>query len=134
MSRALCLWLATAALVWGADADLILHNGKIVTVDAAFSVQQAVAVKGGRITAAGSDRAVLAERGPKTRVIDLHGRTVLPGLFDSHVHALEAGLSEFRAPLPPLDSFPAVQAYLREQARRTPPGGGSLCRELSRPG
>ena len=98
--------MATAALVWGADADLILHNGKIVTVDAAFSVQQAVAVKGGRITAVGSDRAVLAERGPRTRVIDLHGRTVLPGLFDSHVHALEAGLSEFRGPLPPLDSIP----------------------------
>jgi predicted amidohydrolase YtcJ len=122
MTRALVLWMAAGATLWGADADLILHNGKIVTVDAGFSVQQAVAVKAGRITKVGSDRAVMAERASGTRVIDLHGRTVLPGLFDSHVHALEAGLSEFRGPLPPLDSIPAVQSYLREQARKTPAG------------
>jgi predicted amidohydrolase YtcJ len=105
-----------------ADADLILHNGKIVTVDSGFSIRQAVAIKAGKITAIGTDQTALAERGPGTRVIDLRGRTVLPGLFDSHVHTLEAGLSEFRAPLPPLDSFAAVQHYLREQARRTPKG------------
>ena len=94
-----------------ARADLILHNGKIVTVDARFSIQQAVAIKGGRSRRSEAIEAVLARRGPNTRVIDLAGRTVLPGLFDSHVHALEAGLSEFRAPLPPLDSFAAVQTY-----------------------
>src|SRR5947209_2302220 len=120
MSRVLAFFFVTCA--WAADADLILHNGKIVTVDARFSVQQAVAVKGGKITAVGRDAEVLKERGPATRVIDLKGRTVLPGLFDSHVHALEAGLSEYRAPLPALDSFPAVQAYLRERARSTPKG------------
>ncbi len=105
-----------------ADADLILHNGRIVTVDAQFSVRQAAAVKDGRITVVGRDADVLKERGPRTRVIDLKGRMVLPGLFDSHVHALEAGLSEFRAPLPALDSIPAVQAFLRERARATPKG------------
>ena len=78
--------------------------------------------EGGKITAVGRDADVLKERGARTRVIDLKGRTVLPGLFDSHVHALEAGLSEFRAPLPALDSIPAVQAYLRERARSTPKG------------
>ena len=105
-----------------ADADLILHNGKIVTVDSKFSIAQAVALKGGKITAVGTDAAVMAERGAGTRVIDLHGRTVLPGLFDSHVHALSAGLSEFRAPLPPLDSFAAVQDYIRARAKITPKG------------
>src|SRR5207249_9186328 len=50
------------------------------------------------------------------------GRTVLPGVVDAHVHALEAGLSEFRAPLPPLDSFTAVQRYIRDQAAKTPKG------------
>src|SRR5688572_12313641 len=104
------------------NADLILHNGKIVTVDSGFSIRQAVAIKAGKIAIAGSNAAVLAARGPNTRVIDLAGRTVLPGLFDSHVHALDAGLSEFRAPLPPLDSFAAVQNYIREQAKRTPKG------------
>ncbi|MBI3471330.1 MAG: amidohydrolase family protein, partial [Candidatus Solibacter usitatus] len=106
----------------GAEADLILHNGKVVTVDGRFSIRQAVAVKGGRITAVGDDRSVLAERGPATRVIDLMGRTVLPGLIDSHVHALSAGLSEFREKLPPLDSFAALQDFIRAQARKTSPG------------
>src|SRR3954454_7444210 len=120
MSRFLAFLFITCA--WAADADLILHNGKILTVDAQFAVKQAVAVKRGKIVAVGSDADVLRERGAGTRVIDLKGRTVLPGLFDSHVHALEAGLSEFRAPLPALDSIPAVQAYLRARAHSTPKG------------
>src|SRR4051812_12578725 len=122
MLRISTLLVYLAACAMGADADLILHNGKIVTVDAKFSIAQAVAAKDGRIVAVGSDANVLRERGPRTHVVDLHGRTVLPGLFDSHVHALEAGLSEFRAPMPSLDSFEAVRAYLREQARKTPKG------------
>lgn len=116
------LGFLVAACAFGADADLILHNGKIVTVDAQFSLRQAVALKDGKITAVGRDAEVLKERGADTKVIDLKGRTVLPGLFDSHVHALEAGLSEYRAPLPPLDSIAAVQTYLRERAKSTPKG------------
>ena len=107
-----CLLLACAG-VHAADADLILHNGKIVTVDRGFSLQQAVSIQGGTILALGPDSSVLKARGAKTQVIDLHGRTVLPGLVDAHVHALEAGLSEFRGPLPPLDSFAAVSRYIR---------------------
>src|SRR5690242_7538814 len=112
MSRITILLFCTASL-FAADADLILHNGKVVTVDPDFSVRQAVAVKAGKIVAVGTSQVIMAERGPKTRVIDLHGRMVLPGLFDSHVHPVSAGLSEFRAPLPPLDSLPAVQTYIR---------------------
>ena len=114
--------LLVAGTLWGADASLILHNGKIVTVDPEFSIRQAIAIEGTHIAAVGTDAEVLKHRGPETRVVDLHGATVLPGLFDSHVHALEAGLSEFRAPLPPLDSIPAVQSYIRERARQTPKG------------
>ncbi len=120
MMRVLGILFAFAA--FGADADLILHNGKIVTVDPQFSIRQAVAMKSGRITAVGRDADVLKERGTATRVVDLQGRMVLPGLFDSHVHALEAGLSEYRAPLPPLDSIAAVQSFLREKAKTTPKG------------
>jgi len=117
------------ALLSAADADLILRSGKIVTVNKKFSIQQAVAVKGGKISAVGSDAAVLkAERGPHTNVIDLQGKTVLPGLVDSHVHAVDAGLSEFRAPLPPLNSFAAVRAYISQQAAKTPKGSGLLSR------
>src|SRR5689334_8863651 len=122
MSRIIVLLLAGQMLFWAADADLILHNGRIVTVDADFSIRQAVAVKDGKIVAVRTNQVILAERGAHTRVIDLHGRMVLPGLFDSHVHPLGAGLSEFRAPLPPLDSLPAVQSYIRAMALKTPKG------------
>lgn len=112
----------TGSLI-AANADLILHNGKIVTVDRDFSIRQAVAIRGNRIVAVGDSAGVLAsERGPWTKVIDLGGKTVLPGLIDSHVHALEGGLSEFRAPLPPLDSFAAIQDFIRKEAAKTPKG------------
>ena len=123
MLRPIVFLFASLTLLRAADADLILHNGKIVTVDGQFSIQQAVAIRSGTIVAVGQDSAVLrAERGPKTELIDLHGRTVLPGLVDAHVHALEAGLSEYRGPIPPLDSFAAVQAYIRQKAGKTPKG------------
>ena len=122
MYRSVLLTLAAVRILAAADADLILHNGKIITVDSGFSIQQAVAVKEGKITAVGTNQTVLAERGPKTRVIDLHGRAVLPGLFDSHVHPLGAGLSEFRESLPPLNSFASVQSYIRQRAQKLPKG------------
>src|SRR5689334_6299701 len=102
------LFLCLQALA--ADADLILHNGRVVTVDAGFHIVEAIAVKGGRITATGTSADVLkGERTPRTRVVDLAGKTILPGLIDAHVHALEAGLSEYRAALPALDSITAIQ-------------------------
>jgi hypothetical protein len=116
------LLLAPTVLV-AANADLILHGGKIVTLDARNSVAQAIALKDGRIVAVGTDKEVLqAERGNGTRTIDLAGKMVLPGLTDAHVHALGAGMSELRAKLPPLDSIADIQAFVRERARVTPKG------------
>ena len=66
--------------------DLILHNGKVLTVDADFSVAQAVAITGQRISAVGTNQEVLATAGPNTQKIDLKGRTVSPGLVDTHRH------------------------------------------------
>lgn len=74
-------------------ADVVLRNGKIVTVDGDFSIKEAVAIKNGRFIAVGSDRDVRPLTGPATRVIDLDGRTVIPGLIDSYIHATVAGLS-----------------------------------------
>jgi predicted amidohydrolase YtcJ len=74
--------LAAAAPLTAAEADLILHNGKVVTVDAKFAVRQAVAVKDGRILSVGTDDAVMKAKGERTQVIDLGGKTVLPGLID----------------------------------------------------
>jgi predicted amidohydrolase YtcJ len=117
------LWWCLPALLWSANADLILHHGRIVTLDRSNSVAQAIAFKDGRIAAVGTDRDVLAaERGPSTRLVDLAGRMVLPGLCDAHVHTLEAGLSEFRFPLPRLDSIAAIQDFIRARAKVTPKG------------
>lgn len=66
------------------SADLVLFNGKIVTVDAAFSIRQAIAVKDGRIVAVGGNE--LRSQFPAARAIDLHGRMVLPGFHDTHIH------------------------------------------------
>src|SRR5437868_1635736 len=81
-------------------ADLIVHNAKVVTADATFSVAEAVAVRGGRVAAVGTSADVLALRGSNTRVIDAGGKTVLPGLTDSHTHPVGAATSEAREPLP----------------------------------
>ncbi len=74
-----------------APADLILSNAKIYTVDAAFSLAQAVAVRDGRFIAVGSTAQVGKLAGPRTRVLDLGGRTVIPGLADNHLHGAGGG-------------------------------------------
>jgi predicted amidohydrolase YtcJ len=117
------VFLLTAALLFGANADLILYNGKIVTADPKGSIVQAVAVKNGRILRVGATKAVFAvEKGPRTQQVDLKGRTVLPGLVDAHVHPLGAGLSELRKPLPPLNSFAAIRTFIRAEMESTPKG------------
>jgi predicted amidohydrolase YtcJ len=118
----LILAVLAFSAAWAADADLILHNGKIVTVDPAFSIRQAVAVKDGRILAVGSDRDVLREKGARTRVIDLAGKTVLPGMIDAHVHVEGSALSEYRGKLPVFDSIATIQQFIREKAKTTPKG------------
>ena len=70
--------------------DLILINGKIITVDETFSIRTGLAVRGDRILAVGNDAAMRALAGPATRVVDLHGRAVIPGLIDNHNHFIRA--------------------------------------------
>jgi len=74
-------------------ADLVLLNGRIITVDPHDRVVQALAVRDGRIMAVGSNRAIERLSGPATRRIDLRGRTATPGLIDAHAHVLGAGLT-----------------------------------------
>lgn len=121
--KALALAAACALPLFAAEADLILHNGRILTVDAKFSIREAVAIGGNRVLAVGTSKEVLGKfRGARTTVIDLQGKTVLPGLIDAHLHALESGLSELRGPLPSFDSIAAIQDYIRARARVTPKG------------
>ena len=94
--RALCLLALVVSIAVPASAqapDTILINGKIVTLDSRSTVAMGLAVTDGRITATGSTDDVRKLAGPSTRVIDLRGRTVIPGLIDSHLHAIRAALS-----------------------------------------
>ncbi len=84
MIRFILILVALSASLVARDADLILINGKILTVDTAFSMQQALAVRDGNITAIGATAEIRKLAGAKTKVIDLGGRTVIPGLIDSH--------------------------------------------------
>src|SRR5262245_13725748 len=72
-----------------APADLVLTNGKIITVDARDSIAQAVAITQGKIVAVGSNDQIRTRTGAQTQVIDLRGRTMTPGLIDSHAHFQE---------------------------------------------
>ena len=71
-------------------AEQVLHNGKVVTVDNAFSIVEALAIEGDRIVALGSNIEIEQHIGPDTRVLDLGGRTVIPGLIDNHMHFIGA--------------------------------------------
>jgi predicted amidohydrolase YtcJ len=130
------IWKCLAALVLGAaaahaqDADLILHNGKIVTVDAAFSRGSALAVRDGKVLRTGSDADVLKDRGPKTAVIDLAGKTVLPGLIDSHVHATSAAMHEFDHTIPEMETIADVLAYIAGRAKAVPEGSWIQLRQV----
>jgi predicted amidohydrolase YtcJ len=94
--RGICLsaFLLCLASTAGAQTpDAILLNGKILTLDARSTVALAVAISDGRVAAVGSSDDIRKLAGPSTRVIDLRGRTVVPGLIDSHLHAIRAALS-----------------------------------------
>src|ERR1700704_2010245 len=83
--------LALAFPAWRQSADTILVNGQLLTVDSQFSTREAIALRDGKIMSVDSTVGVRKLAGPQTRVIDLQGRTVIPGLIDSHMHAIRAG-------------------------------------------
>jgi predicted amidohydrolase YtcJ len=105
-----------------APADLAVLNGKVVTLDAGGRLAQAAAIRGGRFVAVGTDAEVRAWVGPDTRVIDAGGRTVIPGLIDSHVHALGVAATEMAQPFRNLTSVADIQAWIRERAAQTEAG------------
>ena len=117
VNRSMFSLLLFAAAAFAADApDLILHHGKIVTVNRAFEIAEAVAVKGERIVGVGRDADILRLKGSGTRVVDLQGKTVLPGLIDSHVHATGASMYEFDHPIPDMETIADVLRYVKSRA------------------
>ena len=102
--------------VVASEADLILYNGKIVTVDSDFSIRQAIAVKGSRILQVGENKDIMRLKADKTEVLNLDGKTVLPGFIDSHLHATGACMTEFDHPIPQMDSIEDVLNYFKKRA------------------
>lgn len=102
-------------------ADLILHNGHVVTVDAAFSKAQAIAIQGNTLLAVGADQEALAFQTHHTRVIDLKGATVIPGINDSHIHlgmwALSLGEIDLRG-----KTIEEIEASVKQRVALTEPG------------
>ena len=103
-------------------ADMILKNGRIVTVDAAFTIAQAIAIAGDRILAVGPNDAVAAHAGPATRVVDLKGRTVVPGLIDGHAHMDREALRSVFPSLGRVRSIGDIQERIAELAGGKQPG------------
>lgn len=127
--RRICQAWAFAALLrlWGASAqadepDLVLQHGRVVTVDAEFSVHEALLVRDGRVLYVGANAEALAQAAPGAQVVDLQGKMVLPGLIDSHVHPSGAALHEFDHPIPEMNSIADVLAYVRQRAAALPAG------------
>ena len=119
--------LAAAMLAAGLShayaTDMIITNGKVATMTREGSFAQAVAIKDGVITSVGSNAQVLKLKKPGTQVIDAGGRTVIPGLNDSHLHIIRQGLN-YNAELrwDGVTSLKRAMQMLREQAARTPDG------------
>src|SRR6266545_3563946 len=113
--------LASPAFAQGADT--ILFNGKVVTLDAAAPTAEALAVRDGKIIAVGRSADIRNLAGPGTQVIDLAGRTVIPGLIDSHMHAIRAALFyATEVNWIGAHSIPEAMARIKAAAQRAKPG------------
>jgi predicted amidohydrolase YtcJ len=112
------------------EAEILFHNGKIVTVDRDFTISQAFAIASDRILVVGSNDVVTKTRGPQTRMVNLDGKTVLPGLIDSHTHPTSACLTEFDHPIPDMESIQDVLDYIRARAQALGKGKWIVVRQV----
>ncbi len=113
-----CAALCLPCFSWGKGiphADTIFINGIVHTVNPADQTVSGFAVKDGRLLAVGSNEHVLLRRTKSTDVIDLKGKTVIPGLIDSHVHSTGAAIYEYDHVVPPMHEMADVLAYIKKR-------------------
>ena len=103
-------------------ADLVLEHGTIVTVDSAQPHAEALAIRGHRILAVGSDAAIARYVGPDTKVIDLHGRLAIPGFIDAHAHFMGLGESLKELDLMGVPTWGDIVRKVAEAAKKAKPG------------
>ncbi len=114
----------SCAIARGAEppADLVVLNGKIVTVNPQSSIVEAVAIRAGRFVAVGATAEVKKLAGDRTRVIEARGKAVVPGLIETHVHAIGVARDEAVQPFIQLGSIAEIQSWVRQQVQTTPEG------------
>jgi predicted amidohydrolase YtcJ len=126
MTRHLILLILALVAVGGCRRETapshLFTNGRIVTVDPQFRTVEAMAIRDGQIVALGTTTEIVKLAGSGTTRTDLGGRTVLPGLIDSHVHAPAASMYEFEQPVPDMQTIEDVLAYFRARAATAKPG------------
>jgi predicted amidohydrolase YtcJ len=127
--RQYAFWLAVIVVPGSAlraneptTPDLIIRHAKVITVDREFRIAEAVAIRADRVTASGSNADIAHLAGPATRIIDAGGKTLMPGLYDSHVHPLGAAHSEKDHPIPSFDTLADVLMYFFDRAKVQPKG------------
>jgi len=103
-------------------ADMVLINGKVVTVDSVFTIANAIAISEGKIVAVGTNSQIRKHTGRTTEIIDLKGRTVIPGLNDSHLHPEMASLSELEDEIPDVHTIDQLLSWIGMQAKKKEKG------------
>src|SRR4051812_22184291 len=107
-------------LLFAAPADLVVVNANVLTLDASNTVARALAVSDGKLVAVGSEADVKKLVGPKTVTIDAGGKTLLPGLYDCHVHPIGVVTTQLADPPPVIRSLKEAFRAIREQAKARP--------------
>jgi predicted amidohydrolase YtcJ len=102
----------------GKSVEIILFNGKVITVDEAFSIHGAVAIRDGKFLKVGSEQEIMALAGNHTEVIDLEGHAVIPGLIEGHAHPTAASQSEVTDTIPVVETIEQVLDWIKAEARR----------------
>jgi hypothetical protein len=117
-----CAGMAGTPIAQGQPADLVLRNGRLVTLEQSLPEAQALAARGGKIVAMGTNRAVAGMIGPATRVIDLHGRLAIPGFIEGHGHFTELGASKMMLDLRGAKNWDEIVAMVAASAKEAKPG------------
>ena len=118
----ICVLSVIAKATAAEPPDCILHHARIITLDEKMPRAEALAIRGDRILAVGSDQQILKLADDRTRRFDAHGKCVIPGLIDSHVHPAAAAVYEFNHPVPEMDTVADVLQHVAQRAEQLDDG------------